>query len=403
MVDRNHLLTLITAFGLVLLVTTGCGRAQSPQGSSLNDPWGVVTISPGKTLRIGVALSNTDSGSDNAETARGVELAIRDYQSVAGFPLEIVAVEAGCSEAGGQAAAAQLAGDASIVAVIGPDCSTACKSSSLIFDEGHYTAISPACAASSLSDPVQHKRAFVRTISPDALEGSLAAQYAYRELGARRVAVISDGTLETQDTVKGFEAQMNTLGGRIIATTTIIPGGSDMQPALAAIEGQSIDLVYAPLTAADAASLLMRRQTEPELAAVALLGGRYFWDTWLIEVTGQSVEGVYAAGPYITTTRLSEVNAHYQNAYNEAPPSPAYAFAYDAVGIMVGALGKVASTGDQGSLVIGRKALQDEIYGTANYSGLTGTLTCTSWGDCSTENLAVAQVQGGKWVVVYAP
>lgn len=402
MYGRNGPLTLIAAFVLSLLVT-GCGQSQSPQNSNPQDPWGVVTIGSGKALRIGVALSNPDSRSENAELARGIELAIRRYQSVAGFPLEIVTVEAECSAAGGQAAAAELVGDPSIVAVIGPDCSAACQSSTPIFAEAHYTAISPGCAASSLSDPVKHMGAFVRTVSPDALEGYLAAEYAYRELGARRVALIGDGSSETQDVVKAFETRITHLGGKAAAKTTIVPGGSDMQLALSSIENQNIDLVYAPLMAVDAVTLIMHRQAHAELSSIYLLGGRHYWNNRLIETTGQAAEGIYATSPYVTTALLGEANSSYQSLYNQAPPSQAYAYAYDAVGLLVEALNKVASKGDRGSLVVGRRALQDEIYSTANYSGLTGTLTCTAWGDCSMESMAVAQAQSGRWVVVYAP
>lgn len=399
---RHSLTTLITALVLIPLVT-GCGQAQSSQSSSLNDPWGVVAIGSGKTVRIGVALSNTNSASENAEAARGIDLAVRHFRDVDGFPLEIATVVAECTEAGGQAAATDLVSDPTIVAVIGPDCSTACQSAMPILEEAHYTAISPGCMASRLSDPVQHVGAFIRTVSSDTLEGYLAAQFAYRELGARRIAVIDDGSPDTLDALAAFETRMTNLGGKIIARATIVSGESDMGPALATITTENVDLIYAPIASGDAATLIAHRQADAGLASIALIGGRHYWDNRLIDAIGQPTEGIYATGPYITTALFDEANSSYKALYRQAPPSPAYAFAYDAVSILVEALAKVALTDSQGTLVIGRQALQDEIYSTANLPGLTGYLTCTTWGDCAGEGLAVAQLQSGKWVAIYVP
>lgn len=399
---QNSLLTLTVVFGTVLLATS-CGQAQSSGSGDEIDPWGVVTVASGENLRIGLALSNTDRQSDNAEHARGAELAVQSYKSVAGVPLEIVTINTECSDEGGRAAASQITRDATIAAVIGPDCSTACQSSVPLLDKAHFTTISPGCSASSLSDPVLHFGAFLRTIYPDTLEGQIGALYAYRELGARRIAIIDDGSLETSEASSAFEARMTSLGGKIIVKVSIDPGQTDIGPMLANIANDHPDLIYAPLTGTDAVTLVTQRQERAELASVPLLGGKHFWSDRLIQAAGQAADGIYATGPHIATAMLEQANESYQSLYNQAPSSPTYAYAYDAVSLLAKALGDVAMRDNQGRLVIGRKALQDALYSTTNYSGLTGTLTCTGWGDCGAENLVVGQVQDGKWVTVYMP
>jgi branched-chain amino acid transport system substrate-binding protein len=50
--------------------------------------------------------------------------------------------------------------------------------------------------------------------------------------------------------------------------------------------------------------------------------------------------------------------------------------------ILLAAIEQVAVQGDDGTLYVPKGALRDAIYATADYAGLTGTITCTPTGDC---------------------
>ena len=81
----------------------------------------------------------------------------------------------------------------------------------------------------------------------------------------------------------------------------------------------------------------------------------------------------------------------YIAAYSEFPPSFYYSFTYDAVNLLLSAIEKVAVQEQDGTLHIGRQALREALYATANFDGLTGQLGCDTFGDCGVATLNIVQ------------
>ena len=77
------------------------------------------------------------------------------------------------------------------------------------------------------------------------------------------------------------------------------------------------------------------------------------------------------------------------------------AHAFDATNILLDAVESVAQQGEDGTLLIGRQALRDAVAATADYAGLTGTLTCSEFGDCADAKIAVSNVVDGEFVPVW--
>ncbi|MBN1429686.1 MAG: branched-chain amino acid ABC transporter substrate-binding protein [Anaerolineae bacterium] len=387
---------------ITCLFVASCSARPTTGSSNTDDAWGTLTIRPGDKIRIGIAISNPDDG-EGLEMVRGIELAIQHHQNIAGFPIEAVQIATECSADGGEKAAVELTNDDRIVGVIGPDCSEACQTAIPIFDAAHYTTISPSCGARELSDTVLHIKTFTRTIFPDADEGHLAARYAYNVLGARQVVLIDDGSINTTDFTLAFAAQFVSLGGKIVKHIAISPDQQNISSELEDIDTNNTDLLYAPLLPAEAANFVIQRRELLNLSSIPVLGGRHYWGNWFLQATKGKAEGIYAVGPYPTSSAYEEATIGYQNQYAQSPAGATYAYTYDAVSLLVNTLNKVASSNSQGELLIGRKKLQEELYKTTSYPGLTGDLTCTTWGDCGVNNLAVGQVQISRWVVVFIP
>ena len=55
---------------------------------------------------------------------------------------------------------------------------------------------------------------------------------------------------------------------------------------------------------------------------------------------------------------------------------------YDAANLLLHAIESVAVQDADGTLYIGRQALRDALYATANFAGVSGTLNCDEFGDC---------------------
>ena len=84
-------------------------------------------------------------------------------------------------------------------------------------------------------------------------------------------------------------------------------------------------------------------------------------------------------------SKSSEYNAfisRYEATYQE-PPIPIYtATTYDAANLLLSAVESIAVQEQDGTLHVGRQALRDALYTTTGFPGLTGSLTCSRYGDC---------------------
>jgi branched-chain amino acid transport system substrate-binding protein len=81
--------------------------------------------------------------------------------------------------------------------------------------------------------------------------------------------------------------------------------------------------------------------------------------------------------------------AKHEAKYGEKTLAPFHAHAYDAANIIFASIEKVAIQGEDGTLVIPRKALRDAMIATKDFTGLTGNLTCNATGDCADPKIAV--------------
>jgi ABC-type branched-subunit amino acid transport system substrate-binding protein len=72
--------------------------------------------------------------------------------------------------------------------------------------------------------------------------------------------------------------------------------------------------------------------------------------------------------------------------------------------MILAAIEKVGVEGEDGTLTIDRGALREALYATADFDGLTGTLTCDENGDCGIANVVVAEFKGGSLPeIIWAP
>ena len=73
----------------------------------------------------------------------------------------------------------------------------------------------------------------------------------------------------------------------------------------------------------------------------------------------------------------------------------------DGAMMLLAAIEKVAVQDDDGTLHIGRQALRDALYATADFDGVTGKLNCNEFGDCADPQIAVNQITGGEYVPLW--
>jgi branched-chain amino acid transport system substrate-binding protein len=381
-----------------------CGPQTPP--FECTDAIGCVDIPAGDPIRIGYALVISGPNETlGVDSRRGVEIAIDHKGEVLGHSVELVGEDALCSAEGGQTALTKLAADPSLIGVIGTNCSSAGEPASRIASDAGMVLISPSNTAPSLTDPGgAWNPGYLRSCHNDKVQGAAMANYVYNELGLRTAATVHDGSPYADQLQQVFAQTFADLGGTITHQGAVNTGDTDMGPILTTIAAGSPDFLYYPIFIAEGGHITVQAKETSGLENTILAGADGMISPAFVEAAGEAAEGMYISGPVLTFENElgQKFLADHQTKYGEDPLSAFHAHAYDGTMMLFAAIEKVAVQDEDGTLHIGRQALRDAMYATANHEGITGNLTCNEFGDCADPAIAVNQIQDGEYVPLWS-
>jgi branched-chain amino acid transport system substrate-binding protein len=382
----------ILTAGMVALLVIGLAVATSP---AMAESKGVVALKKGEPVHLAywfvISGPNTSLGMD---TVRGCELAIDDFGGqVKGHPIKLTGQDTGCGPEGGQAAATKIASDPTVVAAIGSNCSSAAQAGVPILWEAGIPTISPSNTAPALTDPARSAgfNGYLRTCHNDKVQGAVAAQFAYKELGFKKAATIHDGSVYAEQLTQVFGAEFKKLGGTITAAEAVNVGDTDMRPVLTSIATGKPQLIYFPVFIAEGGHIARQAKEVAGLENVKLMGADGIFSPDFYKAAGDAAIGMYHTSPDFSAFAggYQKFLAEHEKKYGMKPEAPFHAYAYDATMMILNAIEKVGVTGSDGSLTIDRMKLRDALYTTKNFKGLTGNLTCDQYGDCADPAIGV--------------
>lgn len=389
----------------------GGGAAQTPAGGNEtpagqtgggqtgqrpNDPLGVVEIGPGDPIVIAYAL--VVAGPDAAlgeDSKRGVEIAIDDKGgTLLGHPIQLIGEDTGCTAEGGQAAATKLVSNQQIVAIVGTSCSSEARVAAPIVSQAGMAMISPSNTAPDLTDPAKHQPGYLRTAHNDKVQGRVAAEFAFNELGLKKAATIHDGSPYAEGLAQVFAASFTELGGEVVAQEAVGPDDTDMRPVLTRIASQGPEIIYYPIFTKAGGFVTRQAKEISGLENTRLMGADGIFSADFLAAAGSAAQGMYLSSPDFSAfgSGYQAFLQKHEQKYGGAPLSAFHAHAYDATNMIFAAIEKVAVQGEDGTIWIGRQALRDALFATENFTGLTGTLTCDENGDCADPKIAVYEV-----------
>ncbi len=398
--DRKILIIgLLVVGGLAL---AACGGA----GFECADEIGCVTYGPDEPIRIASALvisgANADLGLDSQW---GVEIAMDFRGDVMGHSVELQAEDDGCNAEGGQAAGQKIVSDPTILGAVGTSCSGAGVPMSEVISEAGYFMVSPSNTAPSLTDPDQAwNPGYLRTAHNDKVQGRAMANYAYNVLGVRTAVAIHDGDPYTEGLARVFADSFEELGGEIQLFTAVNKGDTDMRPVLTSVAAAGPpEFLYYPVFTAEGGFLTKQAKEVAGLEDTILSAADGMISDAAIEAVGEAGEGMYFSGPDLSFSGslYQDFLAAYQNKFGTSPTSVFHAHAFDATNMIFDCVERVGELEEDGTLHIGRQAMRDCLYATSGFNGITGTLTCDSYGDCADPKISVSQLQNGEYVRIW--
>ncbi|MBK8028766.1 MAG: branched-chain amino acid ABC transporter substrate-binding protein [Chloroflexi bacterium] len=365
---------------------------------------GAITFEPGQSLVIGVAVGLSGEGIAplGVDIQRGVELALEDRPTVtvggAEFAVTLDAQDDLCAAEGGQAVANRFSADATVIGVVGPMCSSACRAAAPIFDAAGYTTISPSCTAPDLT--ASGYTSFNRAVVSDAFQGRIAAEYIYNVLGLTKIATIHDGSPYGEGLVNVVTARFTELGGEVVASDAVTVGDTDFRGLLDDIAQQEPELIYFGGFPAEAARIIEQR-ADAGLEDVPFMGADGIRGTEVLELAGASSEGVYATSAVAASSdALASFLERYVATYGEEPPAPYHANGYDAANLFLDAVEATGTVDASGNLVLDRAAIAEYIRSVENFQGLTGVLNAEGNGETSVSDIGIYQATDGDFALI---
>jgi len=388
-----------TSAAVLLVVLTvlliACGP---PAEYTCTDEWGCSTFEPGDTLKVAyVGPMTADYSAFGIDISRGVELAIKAHPAVEGFNIELVVEDTQGTPEQGAAVANKLSADPQVVGVVGHTFSGSTEVAIPIYGDAYVVMVSPSATTPDLTR--LGSEVFNRVAFHDEMQGEFAANYLYNTLQVRQIVVMHDGGAYGQGLAEMTAGFFEDLGGNVLGLEAITPGETDYSAPLAAVAALDPDLIYFGGYDADAAVLVT------QMAAAGMQDALFFgcdgtYGANYLNLAGSAAEGTYSTYvPIPESAAFDKFRADYQADYGQEQGelSPFSPHGYDAATLILNALDKVAvKHGD--NLVIPRKALADAVRSTANFQGLTGSITCSGTGECAAAAIVFLTVESGQWV-----
>lgn len=327
------------------------------------------------TIKIGINSELSGDVASYGTNARdGAMLAIEHINAAGGvLDAQLQAIVKDCKSLADEAMSVSAAlADEGMVAQIGPLTSGNVAGSIPVMMEEGIPLIAPAGTADfvTVDEKTGETRDYIfRVCFVDSFQGTLMAQFAADNLGAKKVAIFKDAST---DYAKGlsehFTKTFTGKGGTIVAEEGFVKGDRDFKAALTKIKGLNPDFIYVPGYYEEVAPLIKQAR---ELGITAPMGGPDGWDSPdLVGVVGAAnLNGTYFTNHYSVedeSPKVVEFVEAYRAKYKKDPDAFA-ALGYDAVQILAQAI-KDAGQADS-------QKITDALAKVKNFEGVTGTMS----------------------------
>lgn len=284
-----------------------------------------------------------------------------------------------------QAVARRLVADPAVMGLVGHKNSGPSAAGAPIYSAAGLVQIAPSSTNPQLSQ--QGYRTFFRLCAHDSVQGRVAAQYAVRVLGARRVAVIHDQTDYGRPLAEVVQTTISQEGAEVVLFEGISEGQTDFSETVSRLGQLAPDLIYFALTEIE--SSILARQLRAAGVQAALFGTDGSRESQFLPLAGEDAEGVYqtyaGVDPDSTPAAQSFVSA-FQTRYG---PVPVYGLeVYDATNLLITALARAGR--------LDRERVWQEVAGIRDFVGVTGPVQFEANGDRHDPQVSLWRVEGGQ-------
>ena len=281
---------------------------------------------------------------------------------------------------------AQKLVDAKVSGIIGHLNSGTTIPASRIYSDNGIPQISP--SATAVSYTAQGFKTAFRVMANDGQQGKVLGEFAAKNLGAKKIAVIDDRTAYGQGLADEFAKSAQASGAQIVAHEYTTDKAVDFTAVLTSIKGKQPDLVF--FGGMDPQGVPLVKQLKALGLNARFMMGDGGYTPKLIELAGAAAEGTYASLPGVPLEQMpggKDFSQRYEAKFKQ--PIQLYApYCYDAVNVMIAAMQKTGSAEPA-------KYLPE--LAKIEYDGVTAKISFDEKGDLKGGAITLYQVQQGKW------
>jgi branched-chain amino acid transport system substrate-binding protein len=345
-------------------------------------------------IKIGVFEPMTGANAaGGAMEVEGIKLANKLYPEVLGKKVEVVIVDNKSDKVEAANAAARLVDKEKVTAIIGSWGSSFSMAAGSIVKEAQIPTVGASCTNPLVTMGNDY---YFRVCFIDTFQGAVMANYAYKEVGARKVAIVQEISNDySVGLAKFFTDEFKRLTGdenAIVAVSNYNTGDMDFTAQVTNLKSLNPDAVFAPGNYTESALLI--KQARELGMDVPFLGG----DTWeapeFLDVGKEKVEGAYFSTFFTTEIPITETSEifidEYRKEYNKEPAAVT-ALGFDAYMVILDAIERAGSADPV--------AVRDAIAQTKGYPGAAGIITLDATGD-AVKNAVIKTVKDGNFAFV---
>lgn len=320
-------------------------------------------------IRIGVFLDlSGQTSSFGQSTLNGVKLAADEVNlkgGVLGRSIEVIIEDDQGEPNKAAKAATTLIEVKKVHALLGEVASSNTLAAAPIAQDARVPLLSPASTHPKVTTVGDY---IFRACFVDPLQGKALAEFAKRDLRARRAATLTDSYSDySKSLTRAFEKRFAELGGKVVVKKEYAQRDRDFMAQLVLIKSRRPDVILASGYYQEVGTII--RQARQIAIRTPFLGGDGWDAPQLWDLGGRSLNGSYISNHYssdIPTTANKTFAAAYKRRYGAEPDAIA-ALGYDAMKMLAEAISRAGTTDGP--------ALRNALARTKNFNGVTGSIT----------------------------
>ncbi|KXG78452.1 ABC transporter substrate-binding protein [Thermotalea metallivorans] len=384
-----------TLWTMILLVISclGIGYKIKIPEKRLTDSWEIEEKNGG-IIKIGVFEPLTGGAASGGEmTLEGIQLANELFPEVLGKKIELVIEDNKSDKLEATKAVIKLIHEDHVKAIIGSYGSSLSMAAGEVVKKFKIPTVgcSPTHPMVTFNNPYYFRVCFV-----DPFQGTVIANYAVKELGAKKAIIVQDMAQDYSTGLSQYfiEAFIKLTGDveSIVSVISYVSGEQDFREKLTEIRDLKADVIFAPGNYIESAVFI--KQAREMGINIPIIGG----DTWetptFIEIGGEAVEGAIFSTHFTAEVPITERSNLFLEAYRKKYNREANAFSalgFDAYMVLIDAIARANSANPE--------KIRDALANTKNFEGATGKITLDHNGN-ATKSAIIKKVEKGQFKYV---